>query len=156
LALQLRPAMLETLGLEATLRWLAEQHEQQTGVVVQVMGHVNGVSGALATACFRVAQEALTNIMRHARARHIWLELEQTESILNLTVRDDGVGFDVTVALKQGGSDGRLGLLGMRERVQILGGRLEIHSQPQHATEIRVSFPLAELTTESPPSPRSE
>jgi PAS domain S-box-containing protein len=156
LALQLRPAMLETLGLEGTLRWLAEQHEQQTGVVVQVMGHVNGVSGALATACFRVAQEALTNIMRHARARHVWLELGQTESVMNLIVRDDGVGFDVAGTLKQGGGDGRLGLLGMTERVQILGGRLEIHSQPQHGTEIRVSFPLAEPTPESRLSPPSE
>jgi two-component system, NarL family, sensor histidine kinase UhpB len=149
LALQLRPTILETLGLEATLRWLAEQHLQQTGLAVQVVGHLNGVSGDLAIACFRVVQEALTNIVRHANAHHAWIELSQTDSLLNLVVRDDGVGFDVAGALTRTAQEGRLGLLGMRERVQILGGNLVLDSQPGQGTRIHISFPLAETAADS-------
>ena len=67
MALELRPTSLETAGLEAALRWLAEQHQQRTGIPAEVVGHVNGISGDLAIACFRVTQEALTNVVRHAR-----------------------------------------------------------------------------------------
>jgi two-component system sensor histidine kinase UhpB len=143
-ALELRPPMLETLGLEATLRWLAKRHEEQTGVPVQVVGRLNGGSGDLAIACFRLVQEALTNILRHAGARHIWLELSQSESVLELVVRDDGVGFDVTSTLAQTDRRGHLGLLGMRERAQILGGSLEVDSEPGRGTRIRIRFPISE------------
>jgi PAS domain S-box-containing protein len=148
LALELRPTMLETSGVEATLRWLAKQHEQQKGLAVQVSGHVDGVCGDLAIACFRVAQEALTNVARHARAQHVWIELSQSESVLELVVRDDGAGFDVPRALERATHEGHLGLLGMRERVQILAGGLEVDSTPGRGTRIRVSFPLAEARIE--------
>jgi signal transduction histidine kinase len=97
LALELRPTMLDTLGLEATLRWLAEHHQQRTGRELQVVGHLSGppLSPEMAIACFRVTQEALTNVVRHTTARHVWIELSQSESVLELVVRDDGVGFDV-------------------------------------------------------------
>jgi signal transduction histidine kinase len=144
LALQLWPAMLETAGLEATLRWLAEQYQQHTGIATQVEGHLNGVPGDLAIACFRIVQEALTNIVRHARARHVSIELCQGENVLELVILDDGVGFDVERTFEQAAGSGRLGLLGMRERVQIIGGSLEVHSQPDRGTRIRVSVPLAE------------
>jgi two-component system sensor histidine kinase UhpB len=145
LAVELRPPMLETLGLEATLRWLAKRHEEQTGVPVQVVGHLNGGSGDLAIACFRVVQEALTNILRHSGARHIWLELSQSESVLELTVRDDGVGFNVASTLAQPDRRGHLGLLGMRERAQILGGSLEVDSEPGRGTRIHIRFPVSEV-----------
>lgn len=144
LTLELRPAMLETAGLEAALRWLAEQNQQQTGIDTQVVGHLNAVSGDLAIACYRVVQEALTNIVRHGQAQHVWIELNQSASVLVLVVRDDGVGFDAARTLKQAAGQGRLGLLGMRERVQILGGSLEVDSEPGRGTRLRVSFPLAE------------
>jgi PAS domain S-box-containing protein len=143
LALQLRPAMLETAGLEATLRWLAEQHQQHTGIATHVEGHLNAVAGDLAIACVRIVQEALTNVVRHARAQHVSIELCQREDVLELVIVDDGVGFDVKRTSEQAAGSGRLGLLGMRERVQILGGSLEVHSQPDRGTRIRVSVPLA-------------
>jgi signal transduction histidine kinase len=143
LALELRPTMLDSAGLEPALRWLAEQHKQRTGIATQVVGHLNDLPGDLAIACFRVAQEALTNVVRHARAQHVWIELDQTDGALELVVRDDGVGFDVTKTLDSAAGQGNLGLLGMKERVQILGGILEIDSEPGHGTRIRISLPLA-------------
>lgn len=142
LVLELRPTMLESAGLAQTLRWLAEQHKQRTGIATQVVGHLNDVPSDLAIACFRAAQEALTNVMRHARAQHVWIELSQTDRGLELAVRDDGVGFDVTKTLDGAASRGHLGLLGMKERVQILGGDLEVHSKPGEGTRIRIWVPL--------------
>jgi PAS domain S-box-containing protein len=144
LALELRPTMLETAGLDAALRWLAEQHQRQTGIPTEVVGHLDGVSGDLAIAGFRVAQEALTNVVRHAGAAHVWIELDRDENRVELSVRDDGVGFDVARRLDQAGRTGRLGLLGMRERVQILGGRLEVDSGPGRGTRVRATFPVAD------------
>lgn len=95
----------------------------------------------MAIACFRVAQEALTNVVRHAAAQHVWIELSQTESVLELVVRDDGVGFDVARTQEQAAKRGSLGLLGMRERVQILGGSLAVESESGRGTRIRASFP---------------
>jgi PAS domain S-box-containing protein len=148
LALELRPMLLETAGLDATLRWLAEQYQQRTGIATDVVGHANDVSSEVANACFRVAQEALTNVVRHATAHHVWIELSQSEGVLGLEVRDDGIGFDVAGTLERAAGSGNLGLLGMRERVQILGGRLVIDSRPGHGTRIHVSFPLTEPAAE--------
>ena len=142
LALELRPTMLETAGLDATLRWLAEQHLQQTGTPVHVAGHVAQISGEVAIACFRVAQEALTNVMRHAKARNVWLALSHGESAVELTVRDDGVGFDVQRVLRDAPGGARLGLLGMKERVEILRGTLQVDSRPGGGTCIRISLPV--------------
>jgi PAS domain S-box-containing protein len=141
LALELRPRMLETAGLDATLRWLAEQHQQRTGIATEVVGQLNDVPSEPSIACFRVAQEALTNVARHACAQHVWIELDQSEGRLQLTIRDDGAGFDVTRAFEQAGSRGNLGLLGMRERVEILGGNLEVDSGVGRGTRIRISLP---------------
>jgi PAS domain S-box-containing protein len=141
LVLELRPTMLESVGLAPTLRWLAKQHEERTGMPTQVVGQLNDVPGDLAIACFRAVQEALTNVIRHARAHHVWIELHQTDGALELTVRDDGVGFDVAKTLDQAPSCGHLGLLGMRERVQILGGEIQVDSEPRRGTRIRISFP---------------
>jgi PAS domain S-box-containing protein len=144
LALELRPTMLETAGLDETLRWLAAQHQQQTGIATEVVGHLSHVPADLAIGCFRIAQEALTNVVRHARAQHVWIEVSQSDGVLEVIIRDDGVGFDPAKTLKQAASRGHLGLLGMRERVQILGGNLEVDSDSEHGTHIRVSLPLAE------------
>ncbi len=154
LALELRPTMLDVLGLEAALRWLAERHQQRTGCAVQVVGHLSGPAPPpdLAIACFRVAQEALTNVVRHASARHVWIELSQGDSLLELVVRDDGVGFDVPATQQQAARCGNFGLLGMAERVQLLGGRLDVESQPGHGTRIRASFPLTPRS-DDPPDP---
>jgi PAS domain S-box-containing protein len=154
LALELRPTMLDTLGLEATLRWLGERHQQRTGCEVQIVGHLSGAPLApeMAIACFRVVQEALTNVVRHAAARHFWIELSQSESVLELVVRDDGVGFDVAATQEQAARRGRLGLLGMAERVHPLGGTLQVESEPGRGTRIRASFPSSNVS-EQPAEP---
>ncbi|TLY55006.1 MAG: sensor histidine kinase, partial [Gammaproteobacteria bacterium] len=149
LALELRPRMLETAGLDATLRWLAEQHQQRTGITTEVVGELNDVPSERSIACFRVAQEALTNVARHARAQRVWIELDQSDGKLGLTIRDDGVGFDVARAFEQAGSRGNLGLSGMRERVEILGGNLEVDSGAGRGTRIRISLPNAPLVSDS-------
>lgn len=154
LSLELRPTMLDTLGLEATLHWLAAQHQQRTGCEVQVVGHLSGtqIPPNLAIACFRVVQESLTNVVRHAAARHVWIELSQSDSLLELVVRDDGVGFDVASTQEQAARGGNFGLLGMNERVQVLGGSLNVESDPGSGTHIRASFPMSgtfEQPTES-------
>jgi len=105
---------------------------------------LNAVPGDLAIACVRIVQEALTNVVRHARAQHVSIELCQREEVLEFEILDDGVGFDVKGTFEEAAGSGRLGLLGMRERVQIIGGSLEVHSQPDRGTRIRVSVPLAE------------
>ena len=149
LALELRPRMLETAGLDATLRWLAEQHQQRTGITTEVVGELTDVPSERSIACFRVAQEALTNVARHARAQRVWIELDQSDGRLGLTIRDDGVGFDVTRAFEQACSRGNLGLSGMRERVEILGGNLEVDSGAGRGTRIRISLPNAPLVSDS-------
>jgi PAS domain S-box-containing protein len=149
LALELRPTMLETAGLDSTLRWLAEEYQQRTGITTEVVGHLLDVPGDLAIACFRVAQEALTNVLRHAGAQHVWIELSQSDGILELVVRDDGVGFDVTTTCERAASHGHLGLLGMKERVEILGGHLEVDSKPGLGTRISIFLPSAEAVPEA-------
>ena len=143
LVLELRPTMLESAGLAPTLRWLAKQHEERTGMTTQVTGQLNDVPSDLAIACFRAVQEALTNVTRHARAQHVWIEMNQTDLALELAVRDDGVGFDVAKTLDAAAGCGHLGLLGMKERVQILGGDIEVDSEPMRGTRIRISLPSA-------------
>jgi PAS domain S-box-containing protein len=143
LALELRPTMLEGAGLDATLAWLADEHRQRAGIEIRIMGQAGEVSGEVAIAAFRVVQEALTNIVRHARARHIRIDLSRSDGQLRLAVRDDGVGFDVGKTLERAASRGNLGLLGMKERVQILGGALRIDSRTGHGTSISLSLPLA-------------
>jgi signal transduction histidine kinase len=150
LAIELRPTMLDSVGLESTLRWLAEQHQQLTGRAVKVAGHLTGppLPPDLSIACFRVAQEALTNVVRHATARHVWIELSQSDAAMELVIRDDGVGFEVIPTQGQAARRGRLGLLGMAERVQQFGGTFQVESEPGRGTRIRASFPLSEVSEE--------
>jgi PAS domain S-box-containing protein len=142
LALELRPTMLETAGLDATLRTLASQHQQRTGTSVEVEGYVDRVSGDLAITCFRVVQEALTNVVRHAAADHVWIELSRSEAGLRVEIRDDGVGFELGNTPGSALSRTGLGLLGMRERVERLGGTLSVESTPTRGTRVAATFPV--------------
>jgi len=150
LALELRPTMLENAGLDVALRWLAGQHQQRTGIITEVAGHAGEVSGAASIACFRVVQEALTNVVRHSKASKVRIEIGRTESALDLTIADDGVGFDVETVAGQAAGRGSLGLLGMRERVQVLGGAVEVSSQPGAGTRVRVWLPFVSVEAAAP------
>jgi signal transduction histidine kinase len=118
----------------------------RTGVAIGV--EANAGAEALrpetAIAAFRIVQEAVNNTLRHASASRITVSVRTDAKRLLLSVRDDGQGFDVAEALRRAASGGHLGLLGMRERVEALGGRLEIDSAPGQGTEIRASVPLEE------------
>lgn len=145
LSLDLRPSMLDDFGLCAALRWYADQQAQRAGLQVHfVAPTLDGrLEPTLETACFRVAQEALTNIVRHARAQRVRVELAEENGFLHLTVRDDGVGFDLLAVHKQLASGTSLGLLGMKERALLMGGRVELKSAPGQGTEVNGWFPMA-------------
>ena len=140
LSLDLRPSMLDDFGLEAALRWYLDRLGQRAGLNIQFVCDLGGerFPAGLETACFRVAQEALTNVARHAKARHVTLELHKNLADLVLGVYDDGVGFDVPRVRDRSAEGQNFGLLGMRERVDLIGGRMEIESRPGDGTKVRL------------------
>src|SRR5438105_13761266 len=143
LAHDLRPPMLDELGLAASLRWYVEREARRAGLEFHfaiVPPEVRPPPGVEAT-CFRVAQEALTNIIRHAHARRVDVELRVLGDTLELVVRDDGRGFDVAAARRRAGRGESQGLLNMQERVALAGGTLEIDSAPGRGTTVRAHFP---------------
>ncbi len=144
LSLDLRPSLLDDLGLVVTLRWYLARQSQWAGFTVQFSADPPELqlSPELETVCFRIVQEALTNIARHAGAQQVWVELQQRETELYLSIRDDGTGFDVEEALARAIHGASLGLLSMQERASLLGGQLKINSVPGHGVEIRARFPL--------------
>jgi signal transduction histidine kinase len=150
LSLDLRPSMLDDLGLVATLRWLVDRQAQRADLISHFIAESSGaaVPPNVTIACFRVVQEALTNVVRHARARNVWVEFRQAEDEVYLSVRDDGEGFDPGITRHRATGSASLGLLGIRERVELLGGRSEIKSQPGHGTSIRVWFPTISQPTD--------
>jgi PAS domain S-box-containing protein len=143
LSLELRPAMLDHLGLPATLRWFLDRQAQRGGFRVTFTDKISSnIDITLATTCFRIAQEALTNVVRHACATEVTVDLQQSGNTLQLTIEDDGVGFDAAAAQKQVPAGTALGLLGMQERVQIQGGSISIESSPDNGTRVQVRFPI--------------
>jgi PAS domain S-box-containing protein len=144
LALDLRPSLLDDLGLGPTLTWLAERHSQASEIAVQVSAESLDIRPApeIELACYRVAQEALTNAARHAQASQVRIELARSGHELVLLIRDNGIGFDMTTMLSRAAEGDSIGLLGMQERVTLTGGEMEVLSSPGQGTEIRVRFPL--------------
>jgi signal transduction histidine kinase len=144
LSLDLRPSVLDDLGLVPALRSYVDRQAQRAGFVVQFVADPPELRAPsdIETACFRVAQEALTNVVRHAQARRVRAEVRHRGAGLELLVQDDGVGFDLAAARKQASPEASLGLLGMEERVQLMGGQIVMESAPGRGTTIRVRFPL--------------
>jgi PAS domain S-box-containing protein len=141
LALDLRPSVLDDLGLPAALRWYVDRFARSAGLDIAVsIDAVPCLEPGIETACFRVAQEALTNVARHARAARVWLDLHLLSDGLELRVRDDGAGFDPTRARERAAGGASVGLLGMHERVSLAGGELEVLSGPGRGTEVRAHF----------------
>jgi PAS domain S-box-containing protein len=144
LSFDLRPSLLDDLGLIAALRWYVDREARRAGLIPEFVADLSEtrLPPELETACFRITQGALTNVLRHAQARRIRVELKQRGSELHLTIRDDGIGFEVDAVWRRRASDGSLGLQGMQERALILGGKIEIISAPTRGTEVHVWFPL--------------
>jgi signal transduction histidine kinase len=144
LSLDLRPSMLDDFGLTAALNWYIERQAERIGFAVHVALDTipANLSPAVATTCFRVVQEAVTNTARHAQATDVWVTLRCRNQKLLLTVRDNGIGFDVNTAQQRAGRGFSMGLPGMQERARLVGGELLIASTPGRGTEITATLPL--------------
>lgn len=140
LSLDLRPSILDDLGLVSALLWYAERQSERTGTDIQVVMDPlpSRLPQDIETACFRIVQEALTNVARHSQAKHVRIELCRRGNDLEVTIRDDGSGFDVKAARAKASGGGSMGLLGMQERAELVGGRLSIESAPVQGTTIKV------------------
>ncbi len=136
----LRPPVLDDLGLGPALRWLARSMGEAAGIEVELeIDELPALDGDLQTLLFRVAQEALNNIAKHAQARHVLVRVVARGGTLQLQVADDGRGCDPEAAFRSGGS----GLGGMRERLGLYEGRLELHSAAGEGARLRATVPLA-------------
>jgi PAS domain S-box-containing protein len=143
LSRDLRPAVLDDLGLVPALRALLDRQAQQASFRPSFASdrRDHQLPAALENAYFRIAQEAVTNAARHAEAAHVAVELRNEDGALLLVVRDDGTGFDADARLNGNNAEESLGLISMRERAHLVGGTVEIASQPGHGTEVRVRTP---------------
>ncbi|MFC2027970.1 PAS domain S-box protein [Chloroflexota bacterium] len=140
IAVDIRPGMLDNLGLAKAIQWYAEEFERRTGIscVVDASAAQMEVSPTIATAAYRILQEALTNVWKHANASQVEVEVITEAKTIILSVLDDGVGFDHKSILKEGA----LGLLGMQERAQLADGKLKVSSSPGKGAKITVNLPL--------------
>lgn len=151
IATDLRPMMLDDLGLNAAIEWLARDSARRMGIEISLeLGDADPpISAAATIAVYRMVQEALTNIARHAKASAVHVQLRCEPDELLLVVRDDGIGFDEQAMHREGSH----GLMGIRERARLLGGHLEIGNAPGGGGRIAVRLPMlrAASATENQP-----
>jgi signal transduction histidine kinase len=153
----LRPSVLDDLGLVAGLRWYAESRLQTAGVRVrlQVKGSERRLPAEAETALFRIGQEAVNNVARHARASSVLLAVTFEDSRITLDVNDDGEGFNVVAASETTARQSGWGLMGMEERATLLGGTIEIASKPGSGTRVRAIIPVDGESGDNAKDPRS-
>jgi signal transduction histidine kinase len=139
----LRPSILDDLGLVAALRWYAKNLLDPRGIAwtLSVEGISSRLPGGLETVAFRLIQEALTNVLRHAEATSVAIHLEATGRELHVRIEDNGRGFDPRLA-RPGTRSGGFGLLGMQERVELVGGKWEVQSTPGAGTVVVATLPI--------------
>ncbi len=144
LSLSLRPSMLDDLGLEPALRSYTQRQSELTGMKAEFRAEPldSRLDPVIETECFRVAQEALNNVVRHARAKNVTVALARRNGHLHLSVRDDGIGFNVASLREEAVRGASLGLLSMEERAALAGGGIQFHSNPGTGTEVQAWFPL--------------
>ena len=143
LIFDLRPSLLDDLGLLPAIGWYAESRLQPLGVKVhlEVEGEPIRLETQVETALFRIIQEAITNVARHAEAEYLAINLDFKESSIWIEIEDDGKGFDTSGPKDHPSNGTGFGLLGMNERIALLGGRMEIDSEVGQGTRIRISVP---------------
>ena len=141
LSLELRPSIIDDLGLEASLRWYTDKFYQRTGIEVKT--EINKMESVLPPECaitlFRICQEALTNIAKHSEADYVKVTLDQKKNFINLSVEDNGKGFDLQKALRQAARGRSLGILGMQERAELSGGSFRIVSKEGEGTVLKAT-----------------
>src|SRR5436190_121783 len=151
LSLSLRPPQLDDLGLAAALR----SHLDRQARVAELSPHFDASDAPhelepdTETACFRVAQEAINNVLRHAHAHNLWVRLFDSSGNLALSVRDDGRGFDVAAARERASGGASLGLVGMEERIALAGGSFELRAAPGEGTLVLATFPMRRRASEA-------
>lgn len=140
----LMPGMLDVLGLVASLRELFSEVERNTDLEIEFFGKTvrERFAPEKELAVYRIAQEALTNIVKYARAKRVFVNLAKKENLLSLSMEDDGIGFDKELEMKTSGNKGPLGLLIMRERAVQLDGELSVESRIGKGTHLLVEIPL--------------
>ncbi len=144
MALDLRPQMLDDLGLLPTLRWYVNRYAKRTGIAVELeaVDLEESVTPEVVTAVYRMVQEALTNVARHAAASRVVVRLERRESMVAAVVQDNGRGFEAEKLASTHLGERGVGLLGMRERVALLGGTFDIQSRPGRGTRLTTEIPV--------------
>lgn len=153
ISFNLRPLILDDLGLEPALRWFTKRQAALVGLQAKFKADLlkQRLDPVIETECFRVAQEALTNVVRHAQAKTLSVELRKEAGQLHLRVHDDGIGFDVGAVREQAVRGASLGLLSMEERAALAGGGLKFTSAPKQGTKVHAWFPLKWKTPPSEP-----
>jgi signal transduction histidine kinase len=138
----LRPLYLEDLGLVASLDMLARETGKDAGTIVnfQRFGEEQRLAPEIEMAFYRMAQEGLSNVTRHAQANQVTISLHYSAEGITMTIEDDGRGFDVPESPAEFAPSGHFGLLGMHERAELIGANLEIHSSPDHGTQLVISL----------------
>ncbi len=144
LSFNLRPTTLDDLGLVPTLHWYINLYAKRVNIETEfeVIDLEERLSPAIETALYRIVQEALTNVARHAEATKVRLLLRRREAVIVAYIEDDGQGFDVVNVLDREMPETGMGLVGMRERVILLGGKFNIQSAPQQGTQLSIEIPL--------------
>jgi len=149
LIVDLRPPVLDDLGLIPAVRTLAETRLEEQGVAVSIEADRldDGLAAHLKVTIFRVLQEAVSNCARHSQAKTVRIRMRANSERFQAVVEDDGIGFDPST-IRQA-TDGKipLGLLGMKERASLLGGTLDVRSSPGNGTSVVLDIPLAEVPT---------
>jgi len=156
-ARELRPTTLDDLGLVPALHAFVKEFARRTGIQVQfeVAADLVPLDSALRTVLYRVAQSALSNVERHSGATRVSMIISQADGTLSLKIHDDGKSFKVVQGVRAQGSK-RLGLLGMRERIEMVGGRFRIASAPGKGTTVEAAIPLAQAPPAAKKSRRSK
>jgi signal transduction histidine kinase len=155
MSIELRPGILDDMGLVSALKWLTDRINKERRVHVHLS--INGLKGeldpALQVNIFRVVQESLRNIEQHAKARDAWVDIDKNIQSINITVRDNGQGFQMPEKFGDLVTRGKLGLIGMQERARSFKGTFEIHSRPGEGTILSISFPSVVNNDFASPSP---
>nr|BBH91303.1 hypothetical protein KTC_60540 [Thermosporothrix sp. COM3] len=146
LSIDLRPSALDDLGLLPALRWYIKEYQKKFPITVdfQAVGFKQRLTANMETVLYRIVQESLTNVARHANAKHVSIELKEEENTIYACISDDGRGFSPEQLQKVPGpgQERGWGLVGMHERANLLGGTLTIDSKPGAGTTIHVRIPL--------------
>lgn len=143
LAHEIRPTILDDLGLVPALEFLAQQMSKRTGVRIRVSGDANRrLPAPVETALYRIVQEALTNVAKHAKAPSARVELQRENGLVRCVIRDEGIGFPASTQPSVDESQRGLGLKGIKERLQSLGGDLLIDSRQGRGTRLLITIPM--------------